>query len=100
MPFLVTVWAERLKDPNPENRFAILRELETIGEPESLVLLSSIYANDPNPQIRQMAQRVGKTIYYNIHRQHQTTQGASDEERRRAAEILAKANRNKRQKGS
>ena len=33
----------------------------------------------------------GKSIYYNLHRQKEVAQGSSEEERRRAAEILAKA---------
>ncbi|HLA44584.1 MAG TPA: HEAT repeat domain-containing protein [Aggregatilineales bacterium] len=93
--FNINVWAQRLRDRNSETRAKAVQALETMGEPESLMLLGEVFATDPDPAIQAMARHAGKTIYYNLHRQQQVNQGASDEERRRAAEILAKARERK-----
>jgi hypothetical protein len=87
----LTIWAKRLQDPNPQVRLKAVQELETIGTPEALILLSDVFAQDGNADVRQAAQTVGKHIYYRLTYQRQAESGASEEERRRASEILAKA---------
>lgn len=87
----ITVWAGRLKDPDPEERSKAIRSLEALGDPDALVALGEVFATDDDPRIRALAQWAGKSIYYNLHRQQEAQQGASEEERQRAAEILARA---------
>jgi HEAT repeat protein len=94
----ITIWVERLKHPHPEIRKKAIEALEAIGEPDSLLPLAVCYTQDPDPEIRKLAQQAGKLIYYNQHRQADVTRGASEEERRRAAEILAKANAKKKRR--
>jgi len=93
----ITVWAERLKERDPQIRTEAIRALEALGDPGALVALGEVFATDDDPRVRALAQWAGKAIYYNLHRQQEATQGSSEEERRRAADILAKA-RAKKQK--
>ena len=93
--FNIKIWAQRLHDPDPQVRIQAVRALETMGASEALMLLGDVFATDPELELRAIARRAGKTIYYNLHRQQQSNRGASDEERRRAAEILAKARERK-----
>lgn len=87
----LAVWAKRLQDPDPQVRLKAVQGLETIGTTEALALLGDVFANDWSPEVKQAAQQVGKVIYYRLNYQVQAASGASEEERRRAAEILAKA---------
>jgi len=94
----IAVWAGRLKDPNAAVRAEAIRGLEDMGDPDALLILGELYATDPEPHIRALAQWAGKSIYFNLHRQQEVARGASEEERRRAAEILAKAQQKKMQR--
>ncbi len=87
----IAAWVSRLKDARVQTRREAIQALESIGEPESLVYLAQVFCTDPDPDTRQLAQQIGKTIYFNQLRKLQMESGASDEERRRAAEILARA---------
>lgn len=93
----ITVWADRLKERDPQIRSDAIRSLEALGDPDALVALGEVFATDDDPRVRALAQWAGKSIYYNVHKQQEATQGSSEEERRRAADILAKA-RAKKQK--
>lgn len=87
----IAAWVSRLKDSSVHTRQEAILALETIGEPDSLLYLAQVFCTDPDPDTRQLAQKTGKIIYFNHLRKLQMESGASDEERRRAAEILAKA---------
>lgn len=91
----VAIWAERLHNPDRKVRQQAIRSLEVLGEPDALPLLAEVYASDADSELRELAQWAGKSIYYNLHRQQQKTVGASEAERKRAAQILAKAHARK-----
>jgi len=85
------VWFQKLRAPDPAIRAAGIEALELLGDTEALPALAEIFATDPDPVLRGLAQKAGKTIYYNAIRQAVETHSASDDERRQAAEILARA---------
>lgn len=55
----------RLKDKRPDVRLNAIRELELLGDPESLPALKEVYANDENPEVRKAAQEAGRIIFTN-----------------------------------
>lgn len=87
----IVVWARRLQESDANVRAEAIRSLEALGDGAALPILAEVFARDENPVIRELAQWAGKSIYYNLHRRAQVVQGSSEEERRRAAEILEKA---------
>jgi hypothetical protein len=87
----IAAWVSRLKDASVAARREAIQELEAIGDPEALIPLAQVFCTDPDPETRLLAQKSGKIIYFNQLRKQQLESGASEEERRRAAEILAKA---------
>lgn len=92
------VWINRLKDPNPARRREAILELETIGDMAALIPLAEVYVADTEAELRVLAQKVGKAIYFaELHKLQQGT-GASEAERRQAAEIMAKAQARKAKK--
>lgn len=84
-------WLDRLRSADPAAREESIRALELLGDTDALPTLAEIFATDPEPALRAQAQAAGKAIYYGAIRQTFEAQGASEEERRRAAEILARA---------
>lgn len=96
----MSVWAKRLKDSDAKKRRAALREIEILGDPATLPLLAELYATDTDDNLRKLAQKIGQEIYYNQHHQRETAPEttSSDEERQRAAEILAQAERKRRER--
>jgi hypothetical protein len=94
------IWLERLISPDPAEREESIRALELLGDAGALPALAEVFATDPFPEIRMLAQQAGKTIYYGAIRQTleaAEADEASEEERRKAAEVLAAA-RAKRQR--
>lgn len=94
MPDVLEVWIKRLRDPDIEVRREAVRQLEAIGDPAALGPLATIFALDPDLEVRKLAQWAGKSIYHAIERRAAKAQeinAASLEERRTAAEILKKA---------
>ena len=87
----IDAWVRRLRDPNPTVRQEAIKQLELIGDPESLGPLASIFALDPDAETRKLAQWAGRSIYYVTEQRINEKVEASDEERQKAAEILAKA---------
>ncbi|HEX3052548.1 MAG TPA: HEAT repeat domain-containing protein [Aggregatilineaceae bacterium] len=87
----IDVWLQKLKSPDPAVRAASIRELELLGSPEALSALADVFATDPDPELRTMAQAAGKMIYYAAIRRSSSDPGSSEEERQRAADILAQA---------
>ncbi|NDJ77567.1 MAG: hypothetical protein GYB65_15050 [Chloroflexi bacterium] len=93
-------WLELLQHPNPAAREEAILELELLGSPVALPALAEVFAMDPEPALRGLAQQTGKAIYYGTIRQaleeeREAEPAVSEEERRRAAEILAKAKQSK-----
>jgi hypothetical protein len=86
---------EKLKAVDPVVREDGIRALELLGDTVALPALSEVFATDPDPTLRALAQQAGKAIYYGAIRQSLQQQTASDEERRQAAEILAQAREKK-----
>jgi HEAT repeat protein len=85
-------WIQKLKAPEPAEREAGIRGLEMLGDTDALPALSEVFATDPDPDLRALAQEAAKTIYYGaIRRTLETRDSASEDERRLAAEILARA---------
>ncbi|MFP4322588.1 MAG: HEAT repeat domain-containing protein [Anaerolineales bacterium] len=93
--FHITVWARKLQQPDPEARLSAIRELEIMGDVRALPLLAEVFATEGLPEVRAAAQQAGKVIYFQALRREQTSQGASPAERRRAAEILQRAQQHK-----
>jgi hypothetical protein len=92
----MTIWVKRLKDPDSGRRLAALREIQVLGDPNLLPTLAEVFATDSDSAVRELAQKIGKEIYYNEHRKREAAPTtSSQEERRRAAEILEKANQKK-----
>ncbi|HRE46405.1 MAG TPA: HEAT repeat domain-containing protein [Aggregatilineales bacterium] len=90
MPDLVELWTGRLSDPEIAVRREAIRQLEMLGDPAALGKLAVLFALDPDLETRRLAQLAGKAIYHAQERR-MTETPASEEERRRAADILAKA---------
>ena len=91
-------WLARLESDDPAEREASIKALKEIGDVVALSPLAEIFATDSEPGIRSLAQDAGKAIYYGALRRAHDVRTASNEERRQAAEILAKA-RKKKQNG-
>jgi hypothetical protein len=91
------VWLQKLKAPEPAVREESIRALETLGDTDALPDLAEVFATDSEPELRALAQWAGKMIYYGAIRQRLDEHGASDQERRQAAEILARAQARKTQ---
>jgi HEAT repeat protein len=94
----LAIWLERLRDPDPDVRAESIKELELLGDTAALPGLADVFATDPDPALRGLAQMAGKAIYYGAIRQALEPSGASEQERRQAAEILAKAQARKSRK--
>jgi HEAT repeat protein len=91
------MWLEKLKAPEPAVRGESIRELEMLGDTDALPALAEVFATDSEPELRMLAQWAGKLIYYGALQRQLDEPGASDEERRLAAEILARAQARKTQ---
>lgn len=89
---------EKLKDPAPSMREEGIQSLDLLGDTDALSALAEVFSTDSAPELRALAQQVGKSIYYRAIRQQLEAQGASEDERRQAAEILARAEQNKRKR--
>lgn len=90
-------WLEKLKSPHSTVRETSIRALELMGDTDALPALADVFATDPDPALRILAQKAGKQIYYGAIRRTLALPGASDEERQQAARILEQAQRNKQQ---
>lgn len=84
-------WIDGLQSPDPGERERCINELQLLGDTAALPALASVFATDPEPALRTLAQQAGKAIYYGAIRQQLEQDEASAEERRQAAEILARA---------
>ncbi len=91
----IAVWVKRLSSSSKLERQEAIRGLKDIGIEDALFPLATLFASDPDEETRLLAQEAGKSIYLNLHRQAQITRSASDEERQKAADILAKAHAKK-----
>lgn len=90
------IWVQRLRDPARQVREEALRQLEALGDPRALGAVARVFAADPEPELRTMARQVGKAIYYAALKRASSSNAASEVERQRAADILAKAQSRKR----
>jgi HEAT repeat protein len=96
MPDVIEIWVKRLRDPDVQVRCEAIRQLEAIGDPDTLGPLAVIFALDPDFEARRLAQWAGKSIYQAFARQQaQGHDAVSAAERIRAAEILQKAHAKK-----
>jgi hypothetical protein len=93
------VWITKLKAANPAERASSIRALELLGDTDALPALAEVFATDPDPAVRAQAQQAGKVIYYGAIRRALEASGASEEQRRQAAEIIARAQAKKTQRG-
>ena len=80
-----------LKSPDPAVRVDAIKRIELIGATDALAALAEVFATDPEPVIRELAQEVGKQIYYGAIRQSLEKNDATEAERMQAAEILERA---------
>jgi hypothetical protein len=96
----IEVWIRRLRDSDSEIRRDAIRQLELIGDPAVLGALAAVFALDTDLETRKLAQRVGKSIYTTAQTRLEMQKGASEEERQRAADILAKAQAKKQGKNN
>ena len=91
------VWLQKLGSPEPAVREESIRALEMLGDTDALPALAEVFATDSEPELRALAQWAGKLIYYGAIRRQLDESGATDEERRLAAEVLARAQARKTQ---
>ncbi len=61
----ISIWLKRLKDSDPDKRKTALIELKGLNNPGALPHLAMCYSSDPEQTLREEAQKVGKSIYYN-----------------------------------
>jgi hypothetical protein len=94
---VLRAWIQKLKAPDPAVRASSIRELELLGDPDSLAALAEVFATDTDPALRAMAQATGKQIYYALIRRQLEADHSNEDERRQAADILAKAHEKKMQ---
>ncbi len=92
----ISVWVRRLKDSNAEARKKVLIELAHLNNPAALSAIGAVFALDPDPQVKESAQRAAKIIYYNwvqweIEQAKQPRHTESTPMQQSAADILAKA---------
>lgn len=98
MPDVVELWIKKLREPEISVRREAIKQLEAIGDTAALGPLATLFALDPDLETRKLAQWAGKSIYMTAERRimaQQADASSSDEDRRKAAEILAKANKRK-----
>lgn len=88
---VLQTWLDKLKSSDPALREDAIKALELIGDTGALPVLADVFATDPDPALRALAQWAGKSIYYGAVRQGVAVAGSSEEEQRQAAEILARA---------
>ncbi|NJL92392.1 MAG: HEAT repeat domain-containing protein [Anaerolineae bacterium] len=93
------VWFQKLQNPDPSMRKSALENLEIMGEPETLTWLADVFLNDPEPALREQAQRIAKAIYYQQHQQAAIPKGATPAEQEQAASILEQARHRKAKRG-
>lgn len=55
----------RLKDKSPDVRLKAIKELELLGDPESLPALQEVFIKDDNADVRKAAQDAGRSIFAN-----------------------------------
>jgi hypothetical protein len=91
------LWLQKLKAAEPALREQSIKALEMLGDTDALPALAEVFATDPEPDLRALAQQAGKTIYYGAIRQKLEEPGASEADRVKAAEILALARAKKTQ---
>jgi HEAT repeat protein len=60
---LVEYHIARLQDKSPEARIKAIRELELLGDPDSLEALQDVFKNDSDPDVRKAAQEAGRTLW-------------------------------------
>ncbi len=84
-----------LRSSAPSDRAQGIKELELLGDGAALPALAEVFATDPEPALRALAQWAGKSIYYNMIRQRLAAKRASREERRAAEEALESVRRKK-----
>jgi HEAT repeat protein len=60
---LVEYHINRLRDKNPEIRLKAIKELELLGDPDSLDALRSVYDSDNDVDVRKAAQSAGRAIF-------------------------------------
>ncbi|MDQ7024557.1 MAG: HEAT repeat domain-containing protein [Anaerolineae bacterium] len=63
MKKLVEYHISRLKDKNPAIRLVAIQELELLADMESLEVLQDVFNNDPDEEVRRVAQQAGRTIF-------------------------------------
>lgn len=63
MKKLVEYHINRLRDKNPEIRLKAIKELELLGDPDSLDALRSVYDSDNDVDVRKAAQSAGRAIF-------------------------------------
>lgn len=85
----LNVWLKRLDDP--ATRRQAIQALQDLGDVIALDALAAVFASDPDPETRMMAQQAGKAIYFGQIRQEQYERGPSLHDRQRAGEILTQA---------
>ncbi|HLY26477.1 MAG TPA: HEAT repeat domain-containing protein [Aggregatilineales bacterium] len=61
----IEIWLKRLKDSDPQKRQTAVVELKGFNNPRALPHLAMCYGSDPEPKLREEAQKAGKSIYYN-----------------------------------
>jgi len=78
-----------------QTRLALLRSSAPSDRAQGIKALAEVFATDPEPALRALAQWAGKSIYYNMIRQRLAAKRASREERRAAEEALESVRRKK-----
>ncbi len=91
----ISIWLRRLKEGETRIRQQALIELRSLNNPKALSALAECYALDPEPVVRDEAQRSGKALYFNLNHWGPTTPQDANAARQTSssdvAQILAKA---------
>jgi hypothetical protein len=85
----ISVWLRRLNESSdPDMREQAIMQLAELNNPRALPHLAATFVNDPEPQIRQAAQRFGKILYWRATYWTMEQDGSLEAEMQRRAEAI------------
>ncbi|MEL6403386.1 MAG: HEAT repeat domain-containing protein [Chloroflexota bacterium] len=67
----------RLKDKNPQARINSIKELVLLGDVVALEALRAVFENDPDEDVRKVAQNAGRELFKKIRAQSEQAEDAS-----------------------
>lgn len=87
----ISVWVRRLReDVSPGKREQAAIELAQLNNPAALPYLAAAFVSDPDPKVRQAAQRFGKNLYWSAIYWEMEQDGSLAEEMAKRAQAMGK----------